>query len=230
VGAFLITSEGSAAAGIRRIEAVTGRGAYDLIVRRFKTLKQTAGLLKSSVDEVPHKVVSLQDEIADLRKELAGLRRDTALITFSTQLENVKETQGVKVLITEVPNADVDTLRSLADKFRERYPQNGAAVLGTGTTLIAVRDRRPGQAWDESGRPDHRHRRARRWTSQLGAGQLARWLEGERSVREHRARPGRKIEISLTAPGGFRRRERAQIRYGSKSGDGNPGGTNAWKA
>jgi alanyl-tRNA synthetase len=138
VGAFLITSEGSAAAGIRRIEAVTGRGAYDLIVRRFKTLKQTAGLLKTSIDEVPHKVVSLQDEIADLRKELAGLRRDTALITFSTQLDNVKETQGVKVLITEVPNADVDTLRSLADKFRERYPQNGAAVLGTGTTLIAV--------------------------------------------------------------------------------------------
>jgi alanyl-tRNA synthetase len=59
IGAFLIVSEGSAAAGIRRIEAVTGRGAYELINKRFKTLKQTAGALKSAVEEVPAKVESL---------------------------------------------------------------------------------------------------------------------------------------------------------------------------
>ncbi len=56
VGAFLIVSEGSAAAGVRRIEAVTGRGAYDLIARRFKMLKQIAGALKSSIEDVPFKV------------------------------------------------------------------------------------------------------------------------------------------------------------------------------
>jgi alanyl-tRNA synthetase len=49
VGVFLIVSEGSAAAGIRRIEAVTGRGAYELVARRFKALKQIAATLKSSV-------------------------------------------------------------------------------------------------------------------------------------------------------------------------------------
>jgi alanyl-tRNA synthetase len=138
VGAFLITSEGSAAAGIRRIEAVTGRGAYELIARRFKTLKQTAGLLKSSVDELPHKVESLQDEMADLRKELADLRRESALTTFSAQLDKVQQVGDVKVLAVEVPNANVETLRSLADKFREKHPQNGAAVLATGATVIAV--------------------------------------------------------------------------------------------
>ena len=53
VGAFLIVSEGSAAAGVRRIEAVTGRGAYDLIAHRFKLLKQTAAALKSSIEERP---------------------------------------------------------------------------------------------------------------------------------------------------------------------------------
>jgi len=52
VGAFLIVSESSAAAGVRRIEAVTGRGAYELVARRFKMLKQTAGVLKSAVEEV----------------------------------------------------------------------------------------------------------------------------------------------------------------------------------
>jgi hypothetical protein len=55
IGVFKITAERGIAAGVRRIEAVTGRGAYELIARRFKTLKQTASLLKSSIEEVPHK-------------------------------------------------------------------------------------------------------------------------------------------------------------------------------
>ena len=138
VGAFLIVSEGSAAAGVRRIEAVTGRGAYDLIARRFKALKQIAAALKTSVDEVPRKVESLQDEIADLRKEIASLRAQSALTTFNAQLANVKKVANANVLAMEVPNAGVDTLRSLADKFREKYPKNGVAVMASGTTIISV--------------------------------------------------------------------------------------------
>jgi len=138
VGAFLIVSEGSAAAGVRRIEAVTGRGAYDLIARRFKALKQIAAALKTSVDEVPRKVESLQDEIADLRTEIASLRAQSALTTFNAQLANVKKVANANVLAMEVPNAGVDTLRSLADKFREKYPKNGVAVMASGTTIISV--------------------------------------------------------------------------------------------
>jgi alanyl-tRNA synthetase len=138
IGAFLIVSEGSAAAGIRRIEAVTGRGAYDLIQKRFKTLKQTAGVLKSAVEEVPVKVESLQDEISDLKKELANLRAQSALTTFNLQLANVKTVKDVNVLALEIPDLNVDTLRMLADKFREKYPKAGAAVLVTGTAVIAV--------------------------------------------------------------------------------------------
>ena len=138
VGAFLIVSEGSAAAGVRRIEAVTGRGAYDLIARRFKALKQIAAALKTSVDEVPRKVESLQDEIADLKKEITSLRAQSALTTFNAQLANVKKVANANVLAMEVPNAGVDTLRSLADKFREKYPKNGVAVMASGTTIISV--------------------------------------------------------------------------------------------
>jgi alanyl-tRNA synthetase len=138
IGAFLIVSEGSAAAGIRRIEAVTGRGAYELIQKRFKTLKQTAGVLKSALEEVPLKVEMLQDEIADLKKELANLRTQSALSTFNMQLANVQTVKDVHVLGVEIPNADADTLRSLADKFREKYPTAGAAVLVTGATVIGV--------------------------------------------------------------------------------------------
>ncbi len=138
IGAFLIVSEGSAAAGIRRIEAVTGRGAYDLINRRFKLLKNTAGALKSSIEEVPLKVESLQDEVSDLKKEVANLRAQQALSTFNLQISNVQTVKDVNVLAMEIPASNVDTLRMLADKFRERYPKAGAAVLVTGTSVIAV--------------------------------------------------------------------------------------------
>ena len=138
IGAFLITSEGSVASNVRRIEAVTGRGAYDLIQKRFKTLKQAAGALKTTVDKVPAKVDMLQNEVSDLKKELAGLRAQSALSNFDAQLANVQTIKDVNVLAMEVPDANMDTLRMLADKFREKYPKAGAAVLVTGSTVIAV--------------------------------------------------------------------------------------------
>ncbi|HNO31257.1 MAG TPA: alanine--tRNA ligase, partial [Anaerolineales bacterium] len=138
VGAFIIVSESSAAAGVRRIEAVTGRGAYELIQKRFKALKQTAGSLKTSVDEVPARVDALQDEVSELKKELANLRAQSALSTFNSLLANVQTAKDVNVLGAEIPNADVDTLRSLADKFREKYPKNGAALFVSGNTVIAT--------------------------------------------------------------------------------------------
>ena len=140
VGAFLIVSEGSAAAGVRRIEAVTGRGAYDLIARRFKSLKQIAATLKSSIEEVPYKVEILQDEIADLKKELSALRTQVALSSFDKlPVRNIK---GVAILAAELLNANIDTLRALTDKFRQEH-STGVAVLSTASesdrpTIIAA--------------------------------------------------------------------------------------------
>jgi alanyl-tRNA synthetase len=117
---------------------VTGRGAYDLIAHRFELLKQTAGALKSSIEEVPFKVESLQDEVADLKKELASLRASQALSTFNQQLSNIQTMNGIHVMALEVPNSNADTLRTLADKFREKYPQNGIAVLTSNGMVISV--------------------------------------------------------------------------------------------
>lgn len=138
IGSFLILSEGSAAAGIRRIEAVTGRGAYDLVHKRFRTLKQTAGALKTSLEEVPTKVESLQEEVSELKKELANLRAQSALASFQSLLANVQAVKEVHVLAAEIPNADADTLRSLADKFREKHPKQGALLLVSGSVVIAA--------------------------------------------------------------------------------------------
>ena len=129
VGTFLITNEGSAAAGIRRIEAVTGRGAYELIARRFKSLKQTATALKSPIEDVPKNVKSLQEEMGQLKKELASLRSGSALSTFEQQLASVEQVAGVNLLAIEIPGLDKDALGNLADTFREKYPKNGVCVI-----------------------------------------------------------------------------------------------------
>ena len=131
VGAFLIVSESSAAAGVRRIEAVTGRGAYELVARRFKLLKQAAGVLKSAVEEVPQKAEQIQEELAATRKQVAGLKKDLAMKLFSTQLSAADNIKGVHLVAMELPGLDKETLGQLADTFREKYPDHGICVIAT---------------------------------------------------------------------------------------------------
>ncbi|MCE7861398.1 MAG: hypothetical protein DYG86_16650, partial [Chloroflexi bacterium CFX2] len=84
------------------------------------------------------RVDALQDEISELKKELANLRSQSALSTFNLLLSGVQTVRDINVLGAEIPNADVDTLRSLADKFREKHPKNGAALFVSGSTVIAT--------------------------------------------------------------------------------------------
>jgi alanyl-tRNA synthetase len=138
VGAFIILSEGSAAAGVRRIEAVTGRGAYSLLRRRLDILEASAAALRASIEEVPTRVESLQAELAGARRQLAELRAQQAMTVLDRELEHVQQFDGVNVLAASVPNVDADTLRSMGDRFRERYPKSGVALLASGALLIAV--------------------------------------------------------------------------------------------
>jgi alanyl-tRNA synthetase len=130
IGVFIITSEGSAAAGIRRIEAVTGRGAYDLIQRRFRALKQSAAALSAIPEELPVRAQDLLDQLADARKQISTLRRELVSQEFLHLLDHVPTVEGIPVLTATLPDADVDTLRLMADRFRQSYP-SGSAVLGT---------------------------------------------------------------------------------------------------
>ena len=131
VGAFLIVSESSAAASVRRIEAVTGRGAYALITKRFKMIKKAASALKSALDEVPNKAELVMDELVTTRKQIAALKIKMAFAGFETQLENPQNVNGVNLLALELPETDKDTLGKLADKFREKFTENGVCVIGT---------------------------------------------------------------------------------------------------
>jgi len=130
VGLFLIVSEGSAAAGVRRIEAVTGRGAYELVQKALRALKQAAILLTSPVEEVPHKVAQLLEELESARKRMAQQRQELAAAEFSRKLEDVPVVFGVPLLTALVPNADADALRAMTDRFRQRCP-SGVVVVAS---------------------------------------------------------------------------------------------------
>jgi alanyl-tRNA synthetase len=130
IGICLITSEGSAAAGIRRIEAVTGRTAYQLIQQRFSEIEQTASLLSAAPENLPDKARQLLDELEQARKLAASLRRDLAASEFIQHLDSIPLVKGVPVLTAVLASADADTLRGMTDRFRQHYP-SGVVVLGS---------------------------------------------------------------------------------------------------
>lgn len=130
IGIFIITGESSIAAGIRRIEAVTGRKAYDIIQQRFQSLKEAAGLLGTSLEDAPKKVRQLLDEVSADRKQIAALRRELAQAEFQRRLEEVRALDGAYLLTAELPGADADALRQMTDRFRQRYP-SGVVVLAS---------------------------------------------------------------------------------------------------
>jgi alanyl-tRNA synthetase len=130
IGLFLIISEGSVAAGIRRIEAVTGRGAYELVQKRFKQARQSAGILGSTLDDIPTSISGLVEDLAQSRKIITNLRQDLAALEFERMLEKATLVAGTPVLAVQLTEADADILRLMTDRFRNRY-LSGVVVLAS---------------------------------------------------------------------------------------------------
>jgi alanyl-tRNA synthetase len=85
------------------------------------------------MDEVPQRTELMQDELTAARKQISTLKTDLALSTFNVQLEHIETISSVSVMALELPGTDKDTLGRLADKFREKFPENGICVIGTVT-------------------------------------------------------------------------------------------------
>ncbi len=130
IGIFLITSEGSAAAGVRRIEAVTGREAYKLVQRRFKALKQISNTLVTSVDNSSSKVNNLVDDVAEKSKEISRLRQALAVAEFEPIMAKAREISGIRLLVEVIGKEDAETMRALTDIYRNAFV-SGVVVLGS---------------------------------------------------------------------------------------------------
>ena len=130
IGMFIITSESSAAAGVRRIEAVTGRGAYNLIRERNALLTNTAQLVESPIEDLENKTENVLKQIDDLKKELSDVRQKLVMEEFTKSLDKTELVNDISVLSDMLPGANMDTLRTMTDIFRNKYDQ-GVIVLGS---------------------------------------------------------------------------------------------------
>jgi len=142
IGQLLIVSESSVGAGVRRIEALTGRGASQYIQARLKKLQNAAAYLKAAPDEIERKVLEVLEQSQSIEKELAKVRREQAKRDFEAMLDRTEAVNGVQVLSVKVGALDVDMLREMSDWARAKLGSGvvalGAVFDGKPSLLVAV--------------------------------------------------------------------------------------------
>lgn len=129
IGLFKIVSEAGVASGVRRIEAITGKLAYDKVNIVEKTLNKAASLLKSRNNEVVEKIEALLTQVKTLEQQLAVANSKMAQETASELLATAIDVNGVTIVNAEVEIEDMDGLRNLADLLRDKLTV-GVIVLG----------------------------------------------------------------------------------------------------
>ncbi|MET0265557.1 MAG: alanine--tRNA ligase [Duganella sp.] len=128
IGLFKIIGEGGVAAGIRRVEAVTGEGALALVQSLARKLGDAAAALKSNPDELIVKIGAVQDQVKSLEKELAALKSKLASGQGDELATRAVDVNGLKVLAATLEGADVATLRETMDKLKDKL-KTAAIVL-----------------------------------------------------------------------------------------------------
>jgi alanyl-tRNA synthetase len=129
IGLFKVVSEGGIAAGVRRIEAVTGQGALDVVAANEAVLREIAGLVKANRDDVAAKVGQLVERARALERDLATLRQKLASGGGRDILQEAQVVNGIKVLAARLDGADAKALRDTADQLKNKLG-SGVVVLG----------------------------------------------------------------------------------------------------
>ena len=118
IGSFLITGESSVGAGLRRIEAVTGEGATELVADRLDALRSVAQLLGEKEGQVPARVGSLLARLRDAEKAARAPRASASRLDAAAALHGAQEAGNAKVVMNAYPDADANALRGLVDDLR----------------------------------------------------------------------------------------------------------------
>jgi alanyl-tRNA synthetase len=130
IGLFKVVAEGGVAAGIRRIEAVTGPGAVAAVQEQEGALREVADRLKAQPGEVAARIQQIQEQVRTLEKELARYKSKLAGSQSDDLLAQAIEISGIKVLAATIEGADAKALREMADKLRDKL-KSCALVLGS---------------------------------------------------------------------------------------------------
>jgi alanyl-tRNA synthetase len=130
IGFFKIVAESGVAAGIRRVEAVTGEGALAWVQQQEAKLVDAARALKSTPEELAPRVAQILDNVRSLEKELARLKSKLASSQGDDLVAAAEEVKGVRVLAATLEGADAKTLRETLDKLKDKL-KSAAIVLAT---------------------------------------------------------------------------------------------------
>jgi alanyl-tRNA synthetase len=130
IGLFKIIAEGGVAAGIRRLEAVTGEGALALVQSLNRRLQEAAGALKTNPEELSTRIAQVQDQVKSLEKELAALKSKLASGQGDELVGKAVDVNGIKVLAATLDGADVARLRETMDKLKDKL-KTAAIVLAS---------------------------------------------------------------------------------------------------
>ena len=130
IGFFKIISEGGVAAGVRRVEAVTGLNAMAFVQALDARMSDVASALKIPQAEVTTKIAQIQDHVKGLEKELAALKSKLAAAAGGDLLSKVVEKDGVKFLSAEIEGADAKALREMVDQLKNKLG-SGVVLLGS---------------------------------------------------------------------------------------------------
>ena len=129
IGFFKIVGETGIAAGVRRVEAVTGRGALEFVQALDRELHNAASLLKAPPAEIGQKIAQVQDTVKSLEKELARLKSKLASSQGDDLAAQAIDVRGIKVLAASLEGADAKTLRETLDKLKDKL-KSAVIVLG----------------------------------------------------------------------------------------------------
>jgi alanyl-tRNA synthetase len=130
IGLFKIVAEGGVAAGIRRVEAVSGEGALALVQTLSNRVAEAAAALKAQPEELTQRIAQVQDHVKALEKELSALKSKLASNQGDELLTQAVDVNGIKVLAATLEGADVATLRETMDKLKDKL-KTAAIVLAS---------------------------------------------------------------------------------------------------
>jgi alanyl-tRNA synthetase len=130
IGLFKIVAESGVAAGVRRVEAVTGDNALAYLQSLEGTMQQIAGTLKAASAEVPGRLAQVLEQVRSLEKELAAMKGRLASAQGDELLAQAVDVKGLKVLAALLDGADAKTLRETLDKLKDKL-KSAAIVLAT---------------------------------------------------------------------------------------------------
>ncbi|GAC1397514.1 MAG: alanine--tRNA ligase [Ktedonobacteraceae bacterium] len=131
IGIYITIQETSVAAGIRRIEALTGRAAEAYLRRRAATVESIAAKLQTQSDSLETRIEQLLQELTATRRQVIQFQRDAALDRVDAIVERAQDVAGIPVVATTVDVPDDKVLREMGDRVRSKLRQPGVVVLAT---------------------------------------------------------------------------------------------------